>query len=57
MKKKNVINCVPFACYQSLKSKMSGNPNITWEVTRNEDHANDGTYFYMRLILGMLSLE
>lgn len=50
-------NCVPFACYQSLKSKMSGNPNITWEVIRNEDHSNDGTYFYMRLILGMLPLE
>lgn len=50
-------NCVPLACYESLKSKMAGNPYITWEYTANIDHANDGIYFYTRLIFGLMPLE
>lgn len=50
-------NCVPLACYESLKSKMAGNPYITWEYTANIDHAKDGIYFYTRLIFGLMPLE
>lgn len=48
---------VPIECLESFKEKMSGNPNITYDIRDSGGHVSDGHDFYMRVLTGYYSLE
>ncbi len=48
---------VPFACMESVISRLSDNPNVTVNINDAAQHNEDGTRFYIDLIFNLFPMD